>query len=513
MKLCLRYLGDPGYQQGIGQELSVSQATVSRTVDRVVNSIVAQSNEWIKFPTTNHELLEAKRIWQSMHKFPTAIDSEANNDVPGRPSSRADYLNNEPDNDSDSDLRDVWEDIKTSSINFDLHNEQCTLDPDINQQTIKRTIDIFERFITDEIIDVLVLETNRYAGQQVTKSHSGRVLVIDESMVPFRGRLKFRQYIPNKTHRYGVKLYKLCTSSGYTYNLKVYTGEGDMQPELGHAQSIVLKLLEDVNPKEGRILYADNFYSGIPLVKTLLNQKCLYCDTLRSNRKGVPKEFTKKNNKGKKKNRKEEDILKPQCVIDYNLAKKGADFNDQMSSYHTAVRKTLKWYRKVMFELLLGTTVVNSWIVYNTVSDTKLSIMEFRTQLAKDLIIEQAEVPKQPVPSRKRQRTFVKPEGPGRKKRRPCTGCYKKLRITMTSREADKKVRRYDMNANPVPPYLTTSSTPTFILSAKLPNMPNIIKPANTEVKVSRVVTTIASLKMSRTIKIKQLDFPCIYLK
>ncbi|CAH1990869.1 unnamed protein product [Acanthoscelides obtectus] len=71
MKICLRYLGDPGYQQGIGQELGVSQATVSRTVDRVVNSIVAQSNEWIKFPTTNH--MVAKRTWQSMYKFPTAI--------------------------------------------------------------------------------------------------------------------------------------------------------------------------------------------------------------------------------------------------------------------------------------------------------------------------------------------------------------------------------------------------------------------------------------------------------
>ncbi|CAH1964633.1 unnamed protein product [Acanthoscelides obtectus] len=45
MKICLRYLGETGYQQFIGQELGVSQATVSRTVDRVVNSIVAQSNE------------------------------------------------------------------------------------------------------------------------------------------------------------------------------------------------------------------------------------------------------------------------------------------------------------------------------------------------------------------------------------------------------------------------------------------------------------------------------------
>ncbi|CAH1988584.1 unnamed protein product [Acanthoscelides obtectus] len=74
MKICLRYLGDPRYQQGIGQELGVSQATVSRTVDRVVNSIVAQSNEWIKLPTANREMMEANRICQSMYKFPTAID-------------------------------------------------------------------------------------------------------------------------------------------------------------------------------------------------------------------------------------------------------------------------------------------------------------------------------------------------------------------------------------------------------------------------------------------------------
>ncbi|CAH2016380.1 unnamed protein product [Acanthoscelides obtectus] len=46
---------------------------VSRSVARVVNSIVAQSNESIKFPTTNHELMEAKRMWQIMYTFPTAI--------------------------------------------------------------------------------------------------------------------------------------------------------------------------------------------------------------------------------------------------------------------------------------------------------------------------------------------------------------------------------------------------------------------------------------------------------
>lgn len=34
----------------------------------------------------------------------------------------------------------------------------------------------------------------------------GEKICIDESVVPFGGRLVFRQYIPGKRHRYGVKL-------------------------------------------------------------------------------------------------------------------------------------------------------------------------------------------------------------------------------------------------------------------------------------------------------------------
>ena len=39
-------------------------------------------------------------------------------------------------------------------------------------------------------------------------------IVIDETFGPWKGRLTFRQYIPNKTPRYGVKLFKLCSLAG-----------------------------------------------------------------------------------------------------------------------------------------------------------------------------------------------------------------------------------------------------------------------------------------------------------
>lgn len=37
---------------------------------------------------------------------------------------------------------------------------------------------------------------------------------IDESQVPFRGRVIFRQYNKSKRHKYGLKLFKLCTIPG-----------------------------------------------------------------------------------------------------------------------------------------------------------------------------------------------------------------------------------------------------------------------------------------------------------
>lgn len=52
----------------------------------------------------------------------------------------------------------------------------------------------------------------------------GKSVCVDESLVPFRGRVVFRQYIPNKRYRYGIKLFKLCAFGGYTCKIKVYAG-------------------------------------------------------------------------------------------------------------------------------------------------------------------------------------------------------------------------------------------------------------------------------------------------
>jgi len=49
-------------------------------------------------------------------------------------------------------------------------------------------------------------------------------LAVDEVIVKFKGRVIFRQYIPKKRKRFGIKIYKPCDESGYTYDMRVYLG-------------------------------------------------------------------------------------------------------------------------------------------------------------------------------------------------------------------------------------------------------------------------------------------------
>jgi hypothetical protein len=41
----------------------------------------------------------------------------------------------------------------------------------------------------------------------------------------FRETMIFRQYIPKKHEHFGIKMYRLCDSAGYTYDMKVYLGK------------------------------------------------------------------------------------------------------------------------------------------------------------------------------------------------------------------------------------------------------------------------------------------------
>lgn len=310
----------------------------------------------------------------------------------------------------------------------------------------------------------------------------GENLVVDETMVPFRGRLKFRQYIPGKSHRYGVKLFKLCDEKGYTYNISVYTGKGD-----GNPTGVVMNLTEPYLGC-GRTVCTDNYYTSIPLAQFLLEHKTHLVGTLRTSRKGLPSEVcgarlkkgetvARENDMGMvvmkwkdkrdvlmlstkhdgmmmstgKKNNQGQDVMKPKAVLFYNSTKQGIDLSDQLSSYHTAVRKSIRWYHKVAQELLLGTSIVNALILFNEQvmmhGKRAMQITEFKEHIAQALLKgeqgsgkagETAEQKHYLIETEEREQG----KRPDRRKRRCCIGCYTSISEAKGRQVAKKKAKK-----------------------------------------------------------------------
>ncbi|KAI8441376.1 hypothetical protein MSG28_014993 [Choristoneura fumiferana] len=111
-----------------------------------------------------------------------------------------------------------------------------------------------------------------------------------------------------------------------------------------------------------------------------------------------------------------------------------------MSSYYTPLQRGLKWFRKVMMELLFGTALVNSWVVFNMQREIKMPKKIFLESVIEGFT-------KNPHPmavSNSRTATLTKNHAFEKNgdKRRKCAGCYENLRTTLSSREANKKVKK-----------------------------------------------------------------------
>ena len=114
---------------------------------------------------------------------------------------------------------------------------------------------------------------------------------IDGSMIPFKERLKFKQRMPLKPVKVGIKMFALSESqSGYCHKFQVYLSKDDDEAdggELGKTGLVVVRLLDGLQHK-GFNVYVDNFYTSVPLFHHLSNHGISACGIIRTNRKYFP---------------------------------------------------------------------------------------------------------------------------------------------------------------------------------------------------------------------------------
>nr|CAH7715995.1 unnamed protein product [Callosobruchus chinensis] len=76
--------------------------------------------------------------------------------------------------------------------------------------------------------------------------------------------------------------------------------------------------------------------------------------------------------------------MKPKCILDYNAHTSAVDRADQMMSYYSSPRKTIRWYRKVFFHLI-DICLWNACFLYKK-RRTKKTLLEFRDDVLMELL-------------------------------------------------------------------------------------------------------------------------------
>lgn len=291
-----------------------------------------------------------------------------------------------------------------------------------------------------------------------------RELSLDESMVLWKGRLVFRQYIQNKKHKYGIKLYMLTEPCGVILKVLVYTGTMDNLGGKGHTTKVVLELMQNYLDS-GHSLYLDNYYNSFDLANKLTDRKTHSTGTLNSKRKNNPKAVIDKKLKkgetvaayshgivvGKWKDKRDVIYIsnehennmteytdrrnrareKPTPIFYYNKFMEGVDHQDQLSTYYPCERKTLRWYKKLGIHLI-HLMLLNSFLLYQKYSGLKKSLYDYRLSVIERLLNVQAiKTPR--VRQTEHVLSRITDKGAdGRTHRKRCRVCHERKQRKMT---------------------------------------------------------------------------------
>jgi len=239
-------------------------------------------------------------------------------------------------------------------------------------------------------------------------------LTVDESMASFKGRSKFKFYIPSKPTKWGFKIHCLCDSkTGYCLNYYIDPGKSAKKEE-NYTYNLVIKLIKPYLNKF-HILTTDSFYSGIPLFEKLKNEHTGAIGIINKRRKGLPKDFVQsKNTKlvesvtngtvvlvkwtDKKKiicastiynsdvmtlvKNKSEKVL-PEVVCKYSESMRGVDIMDQEYRFP---HRNKKWWHRI-FHYVFEITTYNAFLIWKKGNPiTCQTYLEFKKTLSKQLL-------------------------------------------------------------------------------------------------------------------------------
>lgn len=250
----------------------------------------------------------------------------------------------------------------------------------------------------------------------------GANVTVDEMLVGFRGRCKFKMYLPSKPVKYGLKIQCLVDArTHYIYNTYIYCGKGtdsleditDVEKQFSIPTQAVIRLCKPIFGSN-RNVTGDNWYSSIQLTDYLFKNKLTYVGTMKKNKRDIPKEFlpsrtrpvgstlygftsnktlisrvTKKNKAviliSSMHHSKQDDKGLPEINSFYNNTKSGVDAVDEKCSKYCCSRRTRRW-PMALFYRIVDMSSINAYIIHQSCANTdRKDRIDFLKLLAKQL--------------------------------------------------------------------------------------------------------------------------------
>lgn len=152
----------------------------------------------------------------------------------------------------------------------------------------------------DSLVKIwLIIEHTRKKFREALNQFEN--LVIDTSLLLFKGHLQFKQYIPKKRGHFGIKMFVLCDVEGnYIIDYIIYAGAGTEimsgNANWGKSGDVVVSLLPYLN--QGHTIYLNNWYSSPDLFLWLNEKLTNAVGTVRKNRKKKVPPMSEKLKKG-----------------------------------------------------------------------------------------------------------------------------------------------------------------------------------------------------------------------
>ncbi|KRZ08871.1 PiggyBac transposable element-derived protein 4 [Trichinella zimbabwensis] len=219
-------------------------------------------------------------------------------------------------------------------------------------------------------------------------------VTIDERLYPFKGRCQFRQYMPKKPAKYGIKFWVTCCSkSSYAWNMQIYTGKPSSGiREKNQGMRVVLDMAKGL---KGHNVTCDNFFTSYSLGVELRKKNLTLVGTVKKNKPELPWELLHLQGRELNSSRfafsedctivsyvpkKNKNVLvlstmhndtrvsdgkgsKPDIILHYNNTKGGVDNLDKMTSTYSCQRKTVRW-PLVIFYNIIDVSAYNAYVLW-----------------------------------------------------------------------------------------------------------------------------------------------------